>query len=195
MTVTSMKQFKANQEMADADKKAMDTIVHFEGMHRFHPHLFTYAAMELYKGQQELTDKERKTVAPKYHIQKGEPLWAWLEDLSFPQEQFGTPIQATTVSVIGCKIVNGVEDPMRKRNLVIDFLKQKIDSPSVKVAQRILKQLDAFCTVSADEEMGVITFVAKAKEWDDYIVLAINLGLLEFIGELDELMKPYRGDF
>lgn len=192
MTVTSMKQFKASQVMAEADKKAIATITHFEGMHRHQPHLFTFATIELYKGQQELTDKERKTLRPDYRIQKGEPLWAWLEDFSLPQEQFGTPVQATVVSVIGCKIVNGVEDSMRKRNMVTEFLKQKIDHPAAKVAQGLLKKLDEFCTVSADEEMGVLTFAVKAKEWDDYIVLAINLGLLSFVDEMNELMKPYR---
>lgn len=192
MTVTSMRRFKSNQALAEADKKAMAAIEHFEGMQRVQPFLFTFSTIELYKAQQALPPEVRKRLTPDYKIVKGEPLWGWIEDHTLPKEQWGTPVRVLPVSIIGCKVEGGVKDSMRRRNLVTEFLKKDLNSPSIKIAQTVLKELDKFCTVSADEEHGVITFVAKCKEWEDYIVLAVNMGLLNFMSELDALMKPYR---
>lgn len=192
MTVTSMKQFKANQVLADADKRAIATMEHLEGMQRVEPFLFTFATLELFKAQQAQNEAVRRKLTPGYRVKKGEPLWGWIEDTSMPQEEFGTPVQVIPVSVIGCKIDEGITNAMLKRNLVTAFLKNKLNSPSVRIAQTVLRELEKFCTISADEEMGVLTFVAKCKEWEDYIVLAVNMDLLNFLDELNELMKPYR---
>lgn len=191
MTVTSMRRFKANQALAEADKKAMAEIEHLEGMQRVQPFLFTFSTLALYKAQQALAPDDRKQLTPSYKVVKGEPLWGWIEDRSLPQESWGTPVQTIPVSVIGCKVEGGVTDSMKNRNLVTAFLKKKRKSPSIKIAQTVLQELDRFCVISAEEEHGVLTFVAKCKEWEDYIVLAVNMDLLNFVGELKDLMKAH----